>query len=147
MIKVQRTHPTENLTSVRLVGADHWLADRSQQRERPDAAAFSPPANIFIGDEEMAVMVDLPGVDRESLRVKVEGRKLTIDGRRRVGPWQKARLRHIEWPYGDFSRTFLLPEDVDPTRISAELNEGILLLRVPKRHRRIPIRAVEGNHV
>lgn len=147
MVKVQRTHPMENLTSVRLVEADHWLDGVSQHRGRSDAAGFSPPANIFIGDEEVAVMVDLPGVDRESLRVKVEGRKLTIDGRRLVGPWQKARLRHIEWPYGDFSRTFLLPEDVDPTRISAELNDGILLLRVPKRHRRIPIRVVEGNQV
>ncbi|HXF04127.1 MAG TPA: Hsp20/alpha crystallin family protein [Blastocatellia bacterium] len=147
MVKVQSIHPVEDLASVRLVRTDQWFAGVSQRRVQSDTAGFSPPANIFIGDEEMAVMVDLPGVDRESLQVKVEGRKLTIDGRRLVGPWQKARLRHIEWPYGDFSRTFLLPEDVDPTRISAELNDGILLLRVPKRRRRIPVRTGEGNHV
>lgn len=131
----------------------------SAEAERPwvseslamESVTFSPPANIFIGDDEMAVMVDLPGVDQKTLEVNIEGRRLTIGGRRVLGPWAKARRRHIEWPYGTFSRTFWLPEDVDPRDIHAEFREGILLVRLPRRGmsrgRRVPIRVMPGHHV
>jgi HSP20 family protein len=83
--------------------------------------------------EAFVCQVDLPGVVPRDVEVSLDGHELTISGRRdperrRVGERYAARER----AYGRFSRSFVLPADLDPDRVDAELDQGVLTVRIPR---------------
>jgi len=77
-------------------------------------------------DGRLQVVVEMPGVRRDELEIKVENSELRIEGRRQLSPERRFLLR--ERPEGDFLRMFTLDETVDPTKIDAVLEKGILTL-------------------
>ncbi len=105
----------------------------------PQAARsyVAPPANISATGSEYLVEVDMPGVNKEGLQVTVEGNELTLIGRRRHD-LPEGELYYCESPQADFRRTFELGPDVDPSRISAEIHQGVLRLRLPKSEKARP---------
>lgn len=112
--------------------------------------AFSPSIDVFSDAERALFVCDLPGVKREDLDVTVEGRVLTIKGSRKfAGPAQSKNAQVVLGrSYGNFRRAFTLPEDLDVSRLSAELADGVLTIRIPRleaaKARRIEI-AVASN--
>lgn len=103
---------------------------------------WTPLADVSETDDAYQVEVDLPGVRREDVDVQVFGRELSITGefkeRERVG-LLRTRARRS----GRFEYRTLLPEDIDADNITAELADGVLTVRLPKREaakpRRIPV--------
>ena len=91
---------------------------------------ITPPANISAIENEYLVEVDMPGVDKEGLEVTVEGNELTIIGRRK-SDLPQGEPCYCESPNADYRRVFELGPDVDTTRISAEMRQGVLKLRLP----------------
>jgi HSP20 family molecular chaperone IbpA len=92
------------------------------------------PVDIYEGADELLLLADLPGVEPDGLSVSFEAPELRIEGRRGSGDTA-----------GVYSRTFRVSEQLDPAGISAELNAGVLKLRLAKaahtKPRKIEVRA------
>jgi len=97
----------------------------------------TPPANISATDNEYLVEVDMPGVDKDGLEITVEGDELTIIGRRK-SDLPESEACYCESPQADYRRVFELGPDVDTSRISAEMKQGVLRLRLPKSEKAKP---------
>jgi HSP20 family protein len=117
------------------------VAELQRQTARPDQPAnrgyATPPANIFGGGNEYVLEIEMPGVDKSGLEVTVEGNELTIIGRRKAETTQ-GELYYSETPQTDFRRMFELGPDVDTGRINAQMEQGILKLRLPKSEKAKP---------
>ena len=91
----------------------------------------TPRIDIWESDEELVLYADLPGVSPEHLGVQFENRELRIHGQ--VGPRHEAHnFLYGEYGIGDFYRTFTIGETIDSKKISAELENGVLTLHLPK---------------
>jgi HSP20 family protein len=95
--------------------------------------------DIYEGQEEILLSAELPGLKREDVRVDVEDRLLTISGERRLeNEDRQDDYTRIERVYGQFSRSFNLPSTVDVDRISAQMEDGVLKVHMPKREESKP---------
>jgi HSP20 family protein len=104
----------------------HWdpLRDLS-------ARTWAPAVDIFDQDDDLIFRAEVPGVQREALDVKVEDNTLILSGER-VRDEEQGQAYRSERRYGSFVRSFLLPKTVDPSRISAAYENGILEVRIPR---------------
>ena len=92
-----------------------------------------PPVDIAEDDKEYAIKVELPGVNKEDVRVSVEGGVLSISGERKAEKEEKNKKYHrIERTYGSFARSFTLPEGTASDKVSAEFKDGVLRVHLPK---------------
>jgi len=91
----------------------------------------APPVDIYENAEELLLVTDMPGVDQDGVTVNLEKRELTIEGRRAPTSGEGNPLA-LENEALDYRRSFLLPQGIDAEKISAELKQGILRVRVPK---------------
>jgi HSP20 family protein len=92
-----------------------------------------PPLDVAEYEHESVVVAELPGVKKEDLKITVENGLLTISGERK--PYeipQDARIVLNEMRVQNFSRSIELPHEVDVDKISAELQNGLLRIRLPK---------------
>jgi HSP20 family protein len=96
-----------------------------------------PPANIAATDNEYLVELEMPGVNKQGLEVTVEGNELTIIGRRQTDV-PEGELCYCESPQADYRRVFELGPDVDTSKISAEMQQGVLKLHLPKSEKAKP---------
>jgi len=96
-----------------------------------------PPANISATDSEYLVELEMPGVEKSGLEITVEGNELSIIGRRKFEAPQ-GELYYSETPQADFKRVFDLGPDVDTAKINAQLDQGVLKLRLPKSEKAKP---------
>ncbi len=106
------------------------LGEPTTEQERVD---FHPKVNTRETDESYHIEVELAGVKKDDVDIKVEGNILTISGERNIKESVKDEDYHkIESRYGLFSRSFTLPEKVDIGNIQAEFIDGILEVVIPK---------------
>ena len=94
-----------------------------------------PPVDIFEnGNHELVLKVELPDVTREDIDLRVENHTLTISGQKKMEAEVKEQQYHrLERSYGNFSRSFTLPQTVDAGRIAAEYKNGVLTVTLPLR--------------
>lgn len=103
------------------------------RRER-HAANFQPSVDIWEDQSGIVVRADLPGVKPEDVQITVENSLLTLSGERKLENAEAHDGYHrVESVYGQFTRTFALPNTVNPDAIEATLDHGVLQLRLPKR--------------
>jgi HSP20 family protein len=96
-------------------------------------AAWAPAANISETGTEYLIKAELPEVSKEDVKVTVDENVITISGeRRKEAEHQDEKVHRVETFYGQFSRSFRLPEDADIAAIQAESRNGMLKVRVPK---------------
>jgi HSP20 family protein len=94
---------------------------------------WSPPVDIAEDDKEYTVKAELPGLNKENIKVSVEGGVLSIAGERKVEKEEKNKKYHrIERSYGSFTRSFTLPDDASGEKVSAEFKDGVLKVHLPK---------------
>lgn len=97
------------------------------------AAEWAPLVDIVEDDQEYLIKAELPEVRKEDIKVSVAEDVLTIAGERLMMKEEKSRkCRRIERAYGSFARSFALPDDVDPGKLTAEFKDGLLKVRLPK---------------
>jgi len=106
--------------------------------ERPQPAAWTPPCDIYETDAEIVVCAELPGLRREEIHVTVERNILTLAGERHFDGENTRDYHRAERSSGEFMRSFALPNTVDPNRIRAEFNNGLLTVSLPKREEAQP---------
>ncbi len=105
----------------------------AQQSQDQELVAFRPNVNSREDEDKYYIEVELPGVKKDNVDIKVDGNVLTISGKRVVKDEVKDEDYHkVESLYGLFSRSFTLPEKVDISNIEAEFENGILEVVIPK---------------
>lgn len=109
------------------------------------APTITPPIDIHEGPDGLILEADLPGATEQNLRVELEDNVLSLHARIEPPIPEGARLLHEEYRLGDYQRSFILGDEVDRDRITAELTHGVLRLTLPRadrrRTRRIEIRS------
>jgi len=96
------------------------------------ARQYCPNVDIVENTEELAVLMDVPGVSPEDIDIRFEQGTLTITGRARNRQPESTRYRLWEHEPGVFHRSFTVSEAVDATRIGAECADGVLTVHLPK---------------
>jgi HSP20 family protein len=97
-------------------------------------ARFRPAADVIETEDAFLILVELPGLERENVRLEVHGKELAVFGERQ--PPQSiegAAFQVMERLYGCFSRRFEFAEDIEPQGVAASIKSGLLQIRVPKR--------------
>jgi HSP20 family protein len=95
---------------------------------------FAPAFEVKETADSYVFKADLPGVKKEDLEVHFHGNRLAITGRREAEKEEKNETIYTyERSYGTFTRSFTLPEGIDPNKIVADLREGVLTVSIPKR--------------
>jgi len=96
--------------------------------------ASSPPIDVVETQDEYLVFADLPGLDRKDIELSLASNVLTLGGERKEGSESDKRrfYREESWT-GSFRRTISLPNTIDPEKISAELKDGVLEVRIGKK--------------
>lgn len=107
------------------------------------SSAWSPAVDIYEGPEAIEMVFEIPGVTQQEIKVHYENNLLTVSGERRLEHEdQREGYHRIERNYGTFQRSFTLPTTIDPNRINAVFENGLLRLTLPKRPESQP-RAIE----
>lgn len=108
-------------------------------RGREQKRALAPAVDIFEEKEAIVVQAELPGVRSEDLHITVENDLLTISGERKFDRREgKGEWHRVESTYGTFTRSFALPKTVAADQIEADLDGGMLTVRLPKRQEAKP---------
>jgi HSP20 family protein len=114
------------------------LFDETLARERLDEpsllqGSWVPLADVVETDEAYVVDVELPGLSRDEVTLHAQGDEIVVRGERRLDAQSRPDSFHrLERRYGPFTRSFRFSEEVDPDRITAEFDDGLLRLEIPK---------------
>ena len=102
--------------------------------------SWVPPVDVFQnGDQELVLKAELPDMTREDIDVTLDNGTLTVRGEKKLSSDVKEEQFHrIERRYGAFSRSFSLPQTVDPNKVSADYKQGVLTVRLPLREEAKP---------
>jgi HSP20 family protein len=96
------------------------------------ARVFLPNADISETDDALNVVLEMPGVEKNSVEVRVEDGVLKIDGRLDFSKYRRLQPLYTEYNVGHYSRSFRLSNKIDQNKIGAELKDGVLSLVLPK---------------
>jgi HSP20 family protein len=97
------------------------------------------PTDVSEDENALQITMELPGVDPDDVRLSLENNVLTIRGEKKQQfDENNERVHRFERVYGVFERTFVLPNTVDPDRIEARFENGVLIVRIPKAERARP---------
>jgi len=98
-----------------------------------DGAAYVPAVDLHESDEAYTLVADLPGMTKADIDVRVHDDVVTIKGERKHEEWkQDDGWRRIERSYGNFQRSFRLPDGIDATKVEARFENGVLQVILPK---------------
>lgn len=97
-----------------------------------------PPADIIEGSEEYTVRVDMPGVAKESIELKVDGNKLRVKGNTRKYHNDNPRMVLQEITPTLYQREFQLGNEIDRSKINAEYDNGVLNISLHKNEQSKP---------
>jgi HSP20 family protein len=122
------------------------------REESLTAGAFVPPVDIYEDEHSLQLKLEVPGIEQKDLDVKVENNVLTVSGERKFEKEEKEEnFRRVERRYGSFTRSFTLPNTVNPEDVSAYYNDGVLKIRLGKRAeakpKQIKVNVGEGGKV
>lgn len=95
--------------------------------------AWAPPVDIFERQGHLVIRAEIPGIQKEDMDVQVEDGVLILRGeRKQESQIEEANTYRMERVYGAFTRSFVLPEMVDGTKVTASYKDGVLEVMVPK---------------
>ena len=95
---------------------------------------FAPPVDVYEDEHNITLKIEVPGIDEKDINVSIENNMLTVRGERRFEKDEKEENFHrVERMYGSFTRSFTLPNTVDPEQVSAHYEKGLLKIRLAKK--------------
>ncbi len=143
-MKTQLTHwsPWKDIDQMqnRLASLFDWeIYPINGPEESLASSAWSPRVDIVEDAKEFIVNAELPEMKREDVKVTVEDRVLSISGERKQEKEEKNRKFHrIERDFGNFVRTFILPDSASGKNVTAEFKDGLLKIHLPKEEKAQP---------
>lgn len=119
--------------------------EQQQQGTRREPPALMPPVDVIEDADSLTLYADLPGVTKDTLALHVDSGTLSIEAELGLSLPEGLQSSHTEVSVGRFRRSFTLSKELDPGKVSAELSNGVLRLRIPKaehaKPRRITVNA------
>ncbi|MBL8905130.1 MAG: Hsp20/alpha crystallin family protein [Rhizobiales bacterium] len=115
----------------------------SRQESTIAARSFVPLTDIFEDDHALTIVMEMPGIQRDNVDVRVENNILTLEARLDYSKYQGLKPVYTEYNVGNYTRSFELSGKINQDAIRAELTDGVMTLTLPKaesaKPRRIPI--------
>jgi HSP20 family molecular chaperone IbpA len=102
---------------------------RNDQDQQP---ALVPPVDVIEDGDGITLYADLAGVPKERLDVHMDGEVLVIEGEMGLETPREMEATHVEVGLPRYRRVFALSRELDPNRMSAELKQGVLKVRIQK---------------
>jgi HSP20 family protein len=102
------------------------------------ARTFVPTADIYEDRDSLKVILEMPGVDKGSVDVRVEEGVLYVQGKLDLTKYRALQPLYTEYNIGNYSRSFRLSNAIDQDKIGAELKDGVLSLTLPKAEKAKP---------
>ena len=111
---------------------DHALRS-SLDEGHEERGVWFPAVDVSENENEVTIKADLPEVDPKNFNIEVHDGQLTLKGERKFEKEEKKEhYYHVERRFGSFQRTFTLPAGVDPDKVTADYEKGVLTVHVPK---------------
>ncbi len=114
----------------------------SQQEKTIPARFYTPPTDIFETDDALKIVMEVPGVSKDAVDIRIDKDVLTIEARIETANYDGLDPIYTEYPVGHFARSFSLPSQVDQNNITAQLDEGVLTLTLNKTPESKPRRVI-----
>lgn len=101
---------------------------------------YVPAADIFETDEALTVIMEMPGVQKNNVNIALENDVLRVDGQIDFSNYKEMEPVYTEYNIGHYTRGFTLSNKIDQSKISAQLDSGVLTLTLPKSKDALPRR-------
>jgi HSP20 family protein len=93
---------------------------------------FVPVTDIFETPEALTVLLEMPGVDRDSIEANVENNVVTIQGRIDFSKYEGMQPVYTEYIVGHYARSFEISNQFDQSKINAQMKDGVVTIVLPK---------------
>ena len=104
-----------------------------------DPGSWSPAVDLTESETEFAMMVELPGMTRDDVKITLNDNVVTLRGEKKAASGdKKENWHHVERTYGAFERSFHLSSPVDKTKVNAKFEAGVLTVTLPKSQESLP---------
>jgi len=120
--------------------AQHKREVEKKQESTIPVRDFVPVTDIFETEQALTVVLEMPGVSKESVEVGVENDVLTITGRIDSSKYEGLQPLYTEYNIGNYSRSFQISSKIEQEGIKAELKDGVMTLVLPKAEKAMPRR-------
>jgi len=117
--------------------------EKKQESTIP-ARVYLPITDIFETDQALTVVMEMPGVNKDSVEIGVEDNVLTVTGRIDSAKYAGLRPLYTEYNIGNYNRSFQLSDRIDQSGIKAELKDGVITVVLPKAEKAKPRRIAVG---
>jgi HSP20 family protein len=121
----------EAMSSQELQVQEKREVEKKQESTVP-TRAFLPATDIFESADVLTIVMEMAGVDKKNLDVNVEDGILTVEGRLDFSKYEGMQPVYTEYNIGHYRRSFSLSSKIDQERISAQMQDGVLTLLLPK---------------
>jgi HSP20 family protein len=112
---------------------DDFFLPRTTTEDGSLTWGWNPVVDIYDNEDNIVIKAELPGVSKKDIEIDIKDRVLTLKGERSADNEVKEdNYYRRERTYGRFERSFTLPANVDPDKIKADYNDGVLKIEVPK---------------
>jgi HSP20 family protein len=104
------------------------------------ARYYVPNTDIFEGEDALTVVMEMPGVERKDIDIRIESNVLRVEGRIDFAKYEGLEPVYTEYNVGHYDRAFTLSDKIDQESISADLEDGVLTLTLKKAKEALPRR-------
>ena len=104
----------------------------SSAEQTTPGPVFTPSVDIFETEQELTLLADMPGVKAEGVNIDLRDNILTLSGDVKTPEGEKEVELLREYRTGKYLREFTLTENIDQSKIEAEIKDGVLQLKLPK---------------
>ena len=129
------------------VQKEEVAAPEGTERTR-ECRCFAARADIYEADDQLMIVMDVPGADEKSVEIMLEKDVLTINAYVDLPEPEGYGLAYAEYEVGDYQRSFKLSDDIDREKIDATIRDGVLRLHLPKAAaaltRKIDVKAINN---
>ena len=120
--------------------AQHKREVEKKQESTMPVRDFVPATDIFETEQALTVVLEMPGVSKESVEVGVENDFITITGRIDSSKYEGLQPLYTEYNIGNYSRSFQISSKIEQEGIKADLKDGVMTLVLPKAEKAMPRR-------
>jgi HSP20 family molecular chaperone IbpA len=113
--------------------AEASVTPDTQRRNAVAESVLRPLVDIYETSEGITLQADMPGVSKEQLNLRVEGNNLLVEGTIGIAPQEQMTALYAEVRSTLYRRSFLLSNELETAKIEANLKDGQLTVRIPKR--------------
>ncbi|HUC68886.1 MAG TPA: Hsp20/alpha crystallin family protein [Stellaceae bacterium] len=112
----------------------------TKEEKTVPARYYVPNTDIFESDDALTVVMEMPGVERKDVDIRLENDLLRVEGRIDFAKYEGLEPVYTEYNVGHYARAFTLSGKIDQDNISADLADGVLTLTLKKAKEAVPRR-------